>query len=161
MEVPPGACTTLRVHASLKGKTGQQYVCCRLTDEADKTWEFGIRVMIFDRAGFLPSDVTFGLINPNDEALRTVAFYACTLPGKELGHIVAVESSSREIDITSGTTTIETLPGGARKRKSDLELRLRPENTPGPGSADVIVTFQDQGKSGGAMPQLRWGEWIL
>jgi hypothetical protein len=155
-EIAPGATACVHLIANLKGKTGLQQLMWRLASDNGKNWEIGLRVMIFDRAGFVPESPTFGVVNPNSEVATDVSFYTCALPGNKPGEIVAVESLSKEIAVNMGPSTVEALPSGALRRTTSLQLRLQAQCASGLGSSDAVVTFTDQGKPHQRPLHVRW-----
>jgi hypothetical protein len=115
-----------------------------------------IRINVLDRAGFSVSEGSFGLINPREDVRKEIGFYTCELPGMVPCKLVSVETNSEQLAVETDVGRVEAFARQAIKRNTNLHLRLSPGAVPGLSSADVTVTYLDDGRARQATIHVRW-----
>jgi hypothetical protein len=155
-ELAPGEETALRIEVNLAGRSGAQYLHCRLVDADGGGWPCAVRTTVLQRFQLTPDSVRFGSIGPNAIAERVVEVHEHAPAGSTFGPVVGWPESSNFVRVSNEGSTTGSLPCGIRFRKTTLRVRLSAGAEAGPYSTEVIAEGSPSTGNGRFRLPLTW-----
>jgi hypothetical protein len=125
-ELEPGGETTLHVRVNLAGRTGPFDATCEVARDSGEPWVYTLRTTIYERVAFTPQSLQFGAVRAGQELTAEATVSTWARGEDPPTPSLSVPHDAGNIHWTERESSVETLPGGMRLRKTPIRVRAVP-----------------------------------